>query len=524
MSASSGSDLPGPDLAADGIPIAALADGAPVLGSADGEAVLVVRQGDDIFAVGASCTHYGGPLAEGLVVGRTVRCPWHHAAFDLRTGEPVRAPALNPLPCWTTERRGDRIHVTGRRERDPLAPTAAGAAAAGGDVPSSVVIIGAGAAGSAAAEMLRRRAYAGPITIIDEEDGSPYDRPNLSKDYLAGEAEEEWIPLRPAGFYGDHDVRIVRSKVASLDTGRRTVHLADGTSHDYGALLLATGAEPRALDIPGHDLPHVHLLRSLADSNALIELAARSKRAVVMGASFIGLEVAASLRTRGLEVHVVAPEAQPLSRILGVELGAMVRAIHEEHGVVFHLEQTATSIEKDVVVLENGERLPADMVVAGIGVSPRLDLAKAAGLDMDRGVVVDEQLRTSVPGVYAAGDIARWPDAHGGGRIRVEHWVVAQRQGQTAARNILGAGERFDAVPFFWSKHYDVSIRYSGHAEKWDTIDVSGDVAERDCSVAFRKDGRTLAVASVGRDLENLEAAAAIERGDEEALRRIVGG
>ncbi|MHB1222514.1 MAG: FAD-dependent oxidoreductase [Gemmatimonadaceae bacterium] len=514
----------GPDLVSEGLAIAGLADGARVLGHADGEAVLVVRQGDDIFAVAASCTHYGGPLAEGLVVGDTVRCPWHHAAFSLRTGEAVRAPALNPLACWTTERRGDRLHVTGKRERDPLAPTADELAAIGGDVPSSVVIIGAGAAGSAAAELLRRRAYAGPITIIDAEDGSPYDRPNLSKDYLAGEAEEEWIPLRPEGFYDEHDIRIIRSKVASLDTDGRTVRLADGSSHPYGALLLATGADPRAIDIPGHDLPHVHLLRSLTDSSAIIALAEQAKRAVVMGASFIGLEVAASLRTRGLDVHVVAPESQPLERVLGPELGAMVRAIHEEHGVIFHLGQTAGSIERDAVVLESGERLPADVVVVGIGVIPRLDLASAAGLEMDRGVVVDEQLRTSAPGVYAAGDIARWPDPHSGGRIRVEHWVVAQRQGQTAARNMLGAGERFDAVPFFWSKHYDVSIRYSGHAEKWDTIDVSGDVAARDCSVAFRRGGKTLAVASVRRDLENLEAAAAIERGDEEALHRIVGG
>lgn len=485
--------------------------------------MLVVRQGDEIFAVGASCTHYGGPLAEGLVVGDTVRCPWHHATFSLRTGEAVRAPALNPLACWTVERRGDRVHVAARRERDPLAPTADEWAALGDDLPSAVVIIGAGAAGSAAAELLRRRGYRGPVTIIDAEDGSPYDRPNLSKDYLAGEAEEEWIPLRPPGFYDEHDIRIVRARVVALDVEARTVRLADGTSHDYGALLLATGADPRPLDIPGHDLPHVRLLRSLADSNELIALAERSSRAVVMGASFIGLEVAASLRTRGVEVHVVAPEAEPLARVLGSELGAMVRAMHEEHGVVFHLGRTATSIERDTVILDDGQRLPADMVVAGIGVVPRLDLAKDSGLTIDRGVVVDEFLQTSAPGVYAAGDIARWPDPHSGERIRVEHWVVAQRQGQSAARNMLGAREPFTEIPFFWSKHYDVSIRYSGHAERWDAVEVSGSVADRDCSVAFRSAGRTLAVASVGRDLENLEAAAALERDDETALHRIAG-
>jgi len=516
--------LAGPDLVKDGVSLSDVADGARLLGHADGEPVLVVRQGDEIFAVAASCTHYGGPLAEGLVVGETVRCPWHHAAFNLRTGEAVRAPALNPLACWSTVRRGDRLHVGSKRERDPLTPTADDLATVRGDHPSSVVIVGAGAAGSAAAEMLRRLGYGGPVTMVDAEDDSPYDRPNLSKDYLAGEAEAEWIPLRPDGFYEENDIHIVRGKVESINTEGRTVRLEDGSSHPYGVLLLATGAAPRALDIPGHDLPHVHLLRSLDDSNRLIALAGRSARAVVMGASFIGLEVAASLRKRGLEVHVVAPESHPLARVLGAELGSMVRTIHEEHGVQFHLEQTATSIEKDAVVLKNGERLPADMVVVGIGVIPRLELAEAAGLSVDHGVLVNEYLESSVPGIYAAGDIARWPDPHSGAAIRVEHWVVAQRQGQTAARNILGAREKFDAVPFFWSMHYDVAVRYAGHAEKWDEVAVSGDVAARDCSVAFRKGGRTLAVASVKRDLQNLEAAAALERNDEGALHAMVVG
>ncbi len=515
--------LAGPDLIKDGVALSEIADGARVLGHADGEPVLVVRQGEEIFAVAASCTHYGGPLAEGLVVGEMVHCPWHHAAFSLRTGEAVRAPALNPLACWSAERRGDRVHVGSKRERDPLKPTADDLARPGRDRPTSVVIVGAGAAGSAAAEMLRRLGYSGPVTMIDAEDDSPYDRPNLSKDYLAGEAEAEWIPLRPDGFYEENDIQIVRGQVASIDSKSLTVRLSDGSSHHYGALLLATGAAPRSLNIPGHDLPHVRLLRSLRDSNALIALAKQSKRAVVMGASFIGLEVAASLRKRGLEVHVVAPDAQPLARVLGPELGNMVRAIHEEHGVVFHLEQTATSIEKDAVVMKNGERLPADMVVVGIGVIPRLDLAEATGLTMDRGVLVNEYLESSVPGIYAAGDIARWPDPHTGEAIRVEHWVLAQWQGQAAARNILGAKEKFEAVPFFWSMHYDVAVRYTGHAENWDEVDVSGDVNGRECSVAFRKGGKTLAVASVNRDLQNLEAENALERNDEGALHAIVG-
>jgi NADPH-dependent 2,4-dienoyl-CoA reductase/sulfur reductase-like enzyme len=417
------------------------------------------------------------------------------------------------------------VYARAKRDRDPLISTSADparGARVGAAHPSSVVIIGAGAAGSAAAEMLRRAGYQGRVTMVDGDDAAPYDRPNLSKDYLAGKAPEEWIPLRPVGFYREHGIELVHSQVTTLDIRGRTVSLADGSSRRYEALLLATGAEPRTLDIPGHDLPHVHVLRSLADSRAIIARAAHAHRAVVIGASVIGLEVAASLRARGLDVHIVAPDERPLIKVLGDELGAMIQEIHEAHGVVFHLGQSAVRIDQDVVVLKNGERLAADLVVVGVGVVPRLDLAKAAGLAIDRGVSVNEYLETSVPGVYAAGDIARWPDPRTREHIRVEHWVVAQRQGQTAARNILGARQRFDTVPFFWSMHYDLSIGYTGHAEEWDRLDVDGSVADHACSVAFRKGGKTLAVASVGRDLENLKAEVAIEAGDEAALARMI--
>lgn len=518
--------LEGPDFSVDGIALTDVADGTMVLGHASGDPVILIRRGEEIFAIGAKCTHYGAPLIKGLLVGETLRCPWHHAEFSLRTGEANRPPALNPLACWTVERRQARVYVAGKHMRDPLTPTPQDLAIAGHTPPaaliSAVVIVGAGAAGSAAAEMLRRDGYKGRVTMIDSDDAAPYDRPKVSKDYLSGAAPEESVPLRPAGFYHDHGIDQVRSSVTSIDVGGRTVHLADGSSHEYGALLLATGAEPRRLDIPGHDLPHVHVLRSLADSTAIIAQAERSHCAVVMGASFIGLEVAASLRARGLEVHVVAPDKEPLVKVLGDELGTMIQKLHEQHGVVFHLEQTATSIGQNSVVLKNGERLPADLVVVGVGVIPRLDLAKTAGLTLDRGVVVNEYLETSVPGVYAAGDIARWPDPHTGNAIRVEHWVVAQRQGQTAARNMLGARERFDAVPFFWSKHYDVSIRYTGHAEHWDHEVIDGDVMKRDCSVAFDAKGRTLAVASVKQDLKNLKAEVSMEANDEAALTRMV--
>ncbi len=511
-----------PDLVNDGVALEALEDGGMLLGQADGDKVLLARQGSEVFAVGAKCTHYDGPLHKGLMVGHTVRCPWHHACFDLRTGEALRAPALKPIARWHVEQKDGRWFVAGKQKLSALESTPSSREALEESHPANIVVVGTGAAGGAAVEMLRRSGYEGSLTMIDPEPAAPYDRPNLSKDYLAGSAPESWIPLRSDDFYQEHDVDVIKQRVEGIDVGAKQVRLADGSTHPYDALLLATGAAPRKLDMPGHDLPHVHVLRSFDDSRAIIAQAEKAKTAVVIGGSFIGLEVAASLRERGLEVHVVAPEEKPLARVLGDELGAMIQSLHEEQGVVFHLNHTVALISTDEVELDDGAKLPADLVVVGVGVTPRLELAEQAGLELDRGVVVDRYLETSAKGVYAAGDIARWPDPHSGQAIRVEHWVVAQRLGQAAARNMLGASEAFEGVPFFWSKHYDLTVRYSGHAEDWDSIDIDGDVKARDFSAAYRKGGKTLAVASVKRDLENLKAAEAMERNDEAALERII--
>ncbi len=500
----------GPDLT-QGIRLADLGDGQMLVGHIGDEAVLVARRGAEFFAIGATCTHYNGPLAEGIIAGETVRCPWHHACFSLRTGEALRAPALSPVSCWAVDVLDGKITVRTRKKAVAADRRAAGEAS--GPAPGRIVIVGGGAAGFAAAEMLRRERYQGSIVMLSDDESPPVDRPNLSKDYLAGNAPEDWVPLRPANFYPDHGIELqLGAKVAGIDLKSRAVALAGGRTLPFDRLLLATGAEPNRLSFPGSAAPQVHTLRSLADCRAIIDRAGSARRAVVIGASFIGLEVAAALRARSIQVDVVAPDSRPMQHVLGPQMGDFVRALHEEHGVRFHLEDTVQAIDGTRMMLKSGLALDADLVVMGVGVRPRTELAEAAGLALDRGVLVNNYLETGAPGVYAAGDIARWPDPRIGAAIRVEHWVVAQRQGQTAARNMLGYREKFDAVPFFWSQHYDVQINYVGHAEAWDRIEVDGDIEARDCLLRYKRQGRVLAIATIFRDVESLKAELAMER------------
>jgi len=494
----------GPDLS-QGIPAADLADGAMLAGHIGDDEVLLVRQGGKLFALSAHCTHYHGPLADGLLVGDTVRCPWHHARFSLQTGEALAAPALAPLSRWQVEERDGKITVKDKKPQP--APSKTGSAG------EHFVIVGGGAAGFAAAEMLRRRGFAGSITMISNDDAAPVDRPNLSKDYLAGSAPEDWVPLRGDDWYAENRIDLkLKTEVTALDTKAKELTLSDASKLKFNKLLLATGAEPIKLDIPGIGQKHVHTLRSLADCRAIIAQAKDAKRAVVIGASFIGLETAAALRARDIEVHVVAPEKRPLERVFGPQLGDFIRALHEEHGVKFHLENTVTAIDGKQAKLKTGGALDADLVIVGVGVRPRLALAEKAGLAVDRGVSVNGFMETSAAGIYAAGDIARWPDPISGERIRVEHWVVAERQGQIAALNMMGVRTPFNSAPFFWSQHYDVPINYVGHAEKWDAIDIEGDVMKRDCVVRYTLGGRVLAVASIYRDGDSLKAGVELEK------------
>ncbi|CAN5214833.1 FAD-dependent oxidoreductase [soil metagenome] len=514
-------ELSGPDLA-QGVDVATIPENDMLLGHASGDPVLLVRRGEKFFAIGATCTHYGAPLVDGLLVDDTIRCPWHHACFRLETGEVERAPALCSVPVWRVE----QVHDTARqytpaeqkpsivyvREKlqpargNPTTPDAS-------DAPQSIVIVGSGGAGNAAALKLREEGYAGTITMLSADDSPPYDRPNLSKGTLAGTGDAMATPPFTQAFYREHDIDLrLNTRVTRIDTAHKRVELEGGGTCDYDALLLATGADPVHLDLPGADLPHVHYLRTQADCNALIAGAKAAKRVVVIGASFIGLEVAASLRTRDLGVDVVGRETIPMEKVLGTEVGGFIRRLHEQHGVTFHLGVSPVSIDATGVTLDNGKRLDADLVVIGVGVKPNIALAQQAGLAIDRGVNVDQYLQTSVPGIYAAGDIARWPDRLTSEDIRVEHWVVAQRQGQTAARNMLGRRERFDAAPFFWTEQYDFGLAYVGHAAPFDEARIDGDLEQRDCEISYSRAGKQLAVAVIHRDLAGLREEVAFEQ------------
>ena len=493
----------GPDFT-QGVPTASIAVGEMVAGRVGEDAVLIARTAEGLYAIGASCTHYHGPLAEGLIADSSVRCPWHHACFDLKTGEAIGAPAIDPVACWAVKVHGDKVFVTEKR------PTAAPKSA-----PSKVqrvVIVGAGAAGFAAAEMLRRHGFAGDLTLLSADRDPPYDRPNCSKDFLAGKASTEWMPLRDDDFYRTQKIDLrLETEVVALNPERNVLTLKTGDTLPYDVLVLATGAEPQRPSIPGLESAKVHTLRSLRDAEAIITAAENAKRVAVIGASFIGLEAAAALRERGLQVHVIAPEATPLGKILGDDLGQWVKSVHEQRGVVFHLGRKVLAFADGQIKLDEGPPIAVDFVIVGTGVKPRIALAQAAGLKVDDGVVVDDRLRTSVKNIYAVGDIARYPDKISGRLIRVEHWVHAQRQGQHVARAILGADMPFTDPPFFWTAHYDKALHYSGHAEDFSQPTIEGSIASGKAVARYEAEGKLTAVATLDQDLESLRSERALE-------------
>lgn len=467
--------------------------------------ILLARVGDGFHAVSATCPHYGAPLAEGVLCGTRVVCPWHHAAFNIVSGDLEEPPALDSLACYVVNVEGERIMVEvpedapDRRTvkmaaRDPLSDS------------RQFVIIGAGAAGYAAAQTLREEGFRGNVVMLTREDRAPYDRPNLSKDYLHGHAEPEWMPLRSGDFFKDHDIKLVLNReVTRVDARARTIAFENGETMDYDSLLVATGGAPVRLNIPGSDLRNVCLLRSFADADSIIETANRSRRVVVVGASFIGMEAAYSLRERGLDVIVVAPSREPFEATLGADVGAVFRREHEKHGVKFKLGSIVYRFEGshnvEAVVLDSGERIETDMVVVGVGVRPVTQFLEGLELNEDGGVVVDARM-CATDGIYAAGDIAAFVDPRSGERTRVEHWRTAQQQGRTAARNMAGRQVTFEAVPFFWTRQFDLGLVYVGHTNSWDEIIYRGDVPSQNFLAFYIKGDRVQAVAGMNRDRE----------------------
>ena len=446
---SSNGELDGPDFSA-GISLDDLATNATIAGWVGNETVLLSKFDDGLFAVSGSCTHYHADLADGLLSLGTVRCPWHHACFDLRSGRALRAPALDALDTWLVEVKGNIAFVRRKLEHKSTGQLEAS------DI-EKIVIIGGGAAGLACAHELRQLGFSGAVTMLSADQDPPVDRPNLSKDYLAGSAPDEWMPLRSDSWYRDNEIDLrLETEVVRIDPVARRVHTRTGDEVDYDRLLIATGSEPNRLTGNGFDQDAVVTLRSYADARRIAARLTPGTTAAVIGSSFIGLEVAAALRKRDVEVHVIAPENVPFERLLGREVGLFLQTLHEQNGVRFHLGTSVASFADGAVILAGRQAISADIMLVGIGVRPRTSLAASAGIETTAGIPVDAFLQTSVPDVYAAGDIAAYPDPLTGEPARIEHWVVAERQGQMVAANMLGLRKRYQAVPFFWTQQYEM--------------------------------------------------------------------
>lgn len=464
--------------------------------------ILLGRNEGKYYAVACFCTHFGAPLDQGYLQGDRVVCPWHHAVFDLQSGDLLEPPALEALTKFEVQVRGDDVMILVpddfRLRRLPKMSRQSS------EDRREFVIAGGGAAGDAAAQQLREAGYEGGITLITQEKRLPYDRTNLSKSYLQGLAKDDWMPLHSEAFYQEHDIEVLtEKKVAEVRAGQHEITFADGSKLRYDRLLLATGAAPRSLSVPGADLKNVYTLRSYEDAIRILGSSPSSRRAVVVGASFIGMEAAHSLRMRKLDVTVVAPETTPFQRVFGAEIGEALRLLHEKQGTKFRLGVGVAAMEGDgkveQVLLADGGRLPADLVVIGIGVRPVTDYLRDVALEADGGLPVNAQFEAAED-LYAAGDLASFPYWSAGKRLRIEHWRTAQQQGRVAALNMLGRRTEFRDTPFFWTSQAGCHLRYIGHAETWDEVVFVGDPAKMDFIAFFVKDGVVSAAAGSRRD------------------------
>lgn len=461
--------------------------------------ILLARIDGNFYAVGAHCSHYGAPLAKGILNGDRVICPWHNACFSVTTGNQLEPPGLDGLPQYKVRVEGDAIIVqipeSAQRSMTQHQPEVD---------ERTFVILGAGAAGSAAAETLRREGFQGRVVMVTRDRQLPYDRTMLSKTYLQGQADAEAAQLRSADFYQQTDIEVLTGRaITDVDPSTQTLTFADDSILNYDAMLLATGGQARRLKIPGADLDRVLTLRQFADAEQIRDAAQPARQIVIIGSSFIGMEAAASLAQDDCSVTVVSRSSVPFEKILGQAVGQMFQQVHEAHGIQFLLEAQVERFEGDTqvdaVVLASGERLPADLVIVGIGVEPVTNYLKGLELNGDRSIPVNQCLQ-AVDNLYAAGDIAQFPNPRTGEQTRIEHWRLAAQHGRIAARNMLGHNVAFEGVPFFWTGQFDLKLRYVGHAEDWDEVIVQGSLAEREFLAFYVKSDLVLAVAGCGRD------------------------
>lgn len=495
---------PGPDFAL-GVDLASLAQKQPLRGHVGGEGVLLTRLEDGCHAVAATCTHYGADLASGLVVGEEIRCACHHASFSLRTGAAIRAPGVRDLPLWRTEVQNGKVFVHGPAMSPQPRP------AIRGSRPNRIVIIGGGAAGFAAAERLHALGFDGELSILSADRDTPYDRPNLSKGFLAGTAPKEWIPLTEPGHYARRGVAFkLKRKVVAIETRNKRVVTQKGGYIPYDCLLLATGASARRDNVLDADFNNVFTLRSLKDAERITRALSNARCVVVVGSGFIGLEAASALIRRGLNVHVVTHEAQPMETRFGQKVGRMIRLLHEAKGVRFHFGSRVAAFDGNELILNSGLCIRTDAVIVGIGAMPRARLAMEAGLNVRDGILVDHHLQTSVPGIYAAGDVSRYPA--NGESTRTEHWVHAMRQGELAAENMLGHNKAFQDVPFFWTEQYGLELRSTGWGGAWDDHQVEGSIQTGDLIARYFRKGQLVSALTLGRDLENLKIERQLEQ------------
>jgi apoptosis-inducing factor 3 len=481
-----------------------LVEGVPQLVKVGDADVLVVRLEGAVHAMANKCSHYECPLNEGAVFGHHVVCRCHDARFDLTTGRALAAPALKDLPTYPVRLEAGEVWLGPAQK--PRAPKPEGTDG------RTFLIVGGGAAGNAAAETLRREGFAGKVIMVSSDEDQPYDRPNLSKEFLSGEAKPEWMPLRSPKFYEQQNIEVrLGTRVSAVDPRAKTVTLASGETLAFDKMLLATGGAPRPLPIPGADGKGCYTLRSFADARAIAQAAEGMKTAILIGAGFIGMELASALRTRGLGVEVVAPEALPFAQVVGERVALFLKKRHEDKGVVFHLGVTTKSIAGDAgnktVSLSDGSTLKADLVIFGLGVKPVVDYLAGTDLVQNGAVPVDARLETKYPGILAAGDIAVVPYRPAGEGVRIEHWVVAERQGQHAARAMLGSNAGYEEIPFFWTRQTGISLKYIGFARQWDQTAVRGNVEAGKFVVGYFQKGKLAAAASVGmpNDLTAIE-------------------